>query len=465
MRGRGVWLLVCLLFMLAAAAAFAQQVEIDINGRKKPPRAQQVDMVALGRRLFTEETFGGNGRTCATCHPLGRNTQLTLADIAALPDRDPLFVAEFMPALAFTPNGPKFEVPPLMRADGLICENQDGFGDLVNGCNMRSIPHTLGLPFTITPVPGDLGPGVHATGWSGNGAPGDGSLRMFAAGAVVQHFTRTLQRRPGIDFRPPTDLELDAMLAFQLSLGRRAELALPLMFVDPVVLEGQRQFMRSDADSVDCQNCHNNAGANGRAQGANRMNATGVEQAAGRPTEVILAALGIDLTPNLPGLTRLDDGVRDAAGVARFNAASLIEAADTPPFFHDNSCRTLECAVGHYVSPAFNASGNDRNAVLSAPQIEAIAAFLRTVNALENLRSADVALQQALQTNGAALRELTEFARGEIADAQVVLEQASLYPAVVAALAEIRERIPRGQIASVRHDIAEARAAIVEETL
>src|SRR3546814_9251049 len=43
------------------------------------------------------------------------------------------------------------------------------------------------------------------------------SLRSFATGAVIQHFTKTLNRIPGVDFRLPTDAELDALQAFQLS--------------------------------------------------------------------------------------------------------------------------------------------------------------------------------------------------------------------------------------------------------
>ncbi len=36
-----------------------------------------------------------------------------------------------------------FENPRLMRALGLILENQDGFDDLANDFNMRGVPHTL----------------------------------------------------------------------------------------------------------------------------------------------------------------------------------------------------------------------------------------------------------------------------------------------------------------------------------
>ncbi len=70
---------------------------------------------------------------------------------------------------------------------------------------------------------------TEATGWSGDGAPGDGSLRSFAIGAVTQHFPKTLNRIPGKDFRLPTEAELDALEAFQLSLGRQTEINLATM--------------------------------------------------------------------------------------------------------------------------------------------------------------------------------------------------------------------------------------------
>jgi hypothetical protein len=170
------------------------------------------------------ETFNGNGRTCATCHPPTNNFTIDPAFIATLPPTDPLFVAEFNPALA------DLENPDLMRNFGLILENLDGLPpqDPV----FRGVPHTLALPTSLEVDP-DGAPNqtrddpaqstvVQATGWSADGAPGDGSLHSFATGAVTQHFPKTLNRIPGQDFRLPTQAELDAMAAFQLSLGRPA---------------------------------------------------------------------------------------------------------------------------------------------------------------------------------------------------------------------------------------------------
>src|SRR5438046_9125310 len=104
-----------------------------------------------------------------------------------------------------------------MREFGLSQEKLDGFDDLKNKFVMRGVPHVLGLRNSVN------SPAGPRTGWSGDGAPGDGSLRSFATGAVIQHFTKTLNRVPGIDFRLPTADELDALEASQLSLRRQQD--------------------------------------------------------------------------------------------------------------------------------------------------------------------------------------------------------------------------------------------------
>ena len=213
------------------------------------PPTTPADLVARGEQLFLFETFEGNGRTCGSCHRPTDNFGLTPAFIATLPDDDPLFVAERVPEL-----GRNFENPRLMREFALILENQDGFGDLENDFNMRGIPHTLGLSVSIASANGPR------TGWSGDGAPGDGSLRAFATGAVIQHFTKTTNRVAGVDFRLPTPAELDALEAFQLSLGRQQDIALPLPLASVVAARGQALFM--DNTSGKCNACHFNAGAN-----------------------------------------------------------------------------------------------------------------------------------------------------------------------------------------------------------
>lgn len=347
-----------------------------------PPLPPQDELIARGRELFNKETFGGNGRTCATCHPAANNFTIDPAFIARLPPNDPLFVAEFIEALK-----QNFENPKLMREFGLITENLDGFSDLANKFTLRGVPHVLGLRSSVA------GPAGPRTGWSGDGAPGDGSLRSFAIGAVIQHFTKSLNRVPGVDFRLPTAAELDAMEAFQLSLGRQADLALPLPLKGVVARRGQEIFL--DNKLGKCNICHVNAGANARLGPNNLGNAnfnTGVE------------ALP-DLPQKLSGLKVPDDDGLGTPGDGTFNVPPLVEAADTGPFFHNNAVATIEAAVGFYDGDAFNDSPageflksidpEKKGIEIDATQISAIAGFLRVLNAIENIRQCSELLRDS----------------------------------------------------------------------
>ncbi|OLC38709.1 MAG: hypothetical protein AUH81_03525 [Candidatus Rokubacteria bacterium 13_1_40CM_4_69_5] len=351
-----------------------------------PPAAdRQGQLIAKGRDLFFNETFAGNGRTCGTCHPAENNFTIDPAFIATLPKDNPLFVAEFNPDLK-----ENFENPALMREFGLILENLDGFDDLKTKFVMRGVPHTLGLRTSVN------SPGGPRTGWSGDGAPGDGSLRSFAVGAVIQHFTKTLNRVPDVDFRLPTGEELDALEAFQLSLGRQQDLALPLRLRGTVPKRGQEIFL--DNTLGKCNRCHVNAGATANFGGGSLGNAnfnTGVEDLPDQP-----ARLTGKVVPR-------DDGFR-TPGDGTFNVPPLVEAADTGPFFHNNAIETIEGAVAFYDGEAFNKSPAGRALAAADPrgvgieldgtQIVAVAAFLRVINVLENIRQSIMLLEASLAT-------------------------------------------------------------------
>ena len=394
----------------------------------KPIPVPGSELIVEGRRLFFEETFDGNGRTCGTCHPAENNFTIDPSFIATLPPNASLFVADTTPDL-----GTRFENNRLIRGVGLILENQDGFDDLEENFNMRGVPHTLGLKHSVASAQGPQ------LGWSADGSPGDGSLRSFATGAVIQHFTLTLDRIAGQDFRLPTDTELDALEAFQLALGREEELELPLSLEGAVVDRGQAIF-NSPTDGK-CFACHFNAGANGAPQifgpEAGNLNFdTGVENLPDQPADL----LGEKNPP--------DDGL-GSPGNGEFNTPSLIESADTGPFFHNNSVETIEGAVAFYNGDAFNnspagqlvaqATGGPIN--LDATQVVAVAAFLRVINALENIRQS-VEMLQARADNKVLPHEefdrLFDRAIDEIDDAVMVLEGGGLHPDAVAHLTEAR---------------------------
>jgi cytochrome c peroxidase len=443
--GKGIWL-----STLALTAAAAASCVTD------PPPPPEDPLVARGRALFFTETFAGNGRTCATCHREEDNFGLSPELIATLPADDPLFVAETNPDLATG-----FENPRLMRAQGLILENLDGFDDLERVFVMRGVPHTLAMSTSVASRDGPH------TGWSGDGAPGDGTLRSFATGAVIQHFTRKTTRIPGEDFRLPTEEELDALEAFMLSIGRQEDPALPLSLTSTVAARGQEIFLSSAEGK--CSACHFNAGANADpavfGEGAGNLNFdTGVEEAPGKPQD----GSG-ELVPD-------DDGL-GAPGDGTFNTPPLVEAADTGPFFHDSSVATLEDAVAFYNSEAFAESPSGRALIdatgsaidLDDDEVFAVAAFLRVLNALENIRQADVYLREAR-----AYAETAQGERGlrlapeEIRDAVAVLEAGRLHDDATAKLRASLESLARGDATAIGDalaDLADARAAIVREEL
>jgi len=474
------------------------------------------NLVKQGSDLFFNERFGGNGRTCGTCHPTLHNLTIDVPFIEDLPDDDPLFVAEFVPALAAN-----FENPRLMRGAALIQENLDGFNDLAKKFVMRSVMHTFALARTSTPpnIPFDntappnsnFAPGFPAArlGWGGDGAPNSGSLRDFATGAVTQHFPLTLARVNGRDFRLPTAAQLDAMEAFQLALGRNFEINLAATkFRDPRVRLGRDMFNRLDTGNPPkptlgfqpntapqgpplpagkCTLCHSNAGAtlnsaaitqilNSVPPGGvppitgNANFATGVNDLAALPANILDPTKnprdgGFGLIPhdnrtNLPQVgNRPCIGGRGGFGVVTlaggalppglceedFNTQPLIEAADTPPFFHNNAVNTIESAVMFYTNDVLNnAVGGqllraiDTNGIgikLDTTQVTAIASMLRVLNANENIRQALDLLNGLVQGIGRIAIEdgttLLDQMLSETEDAIKVLSDGHLHPVSV----------------------------------
>ena len=350
--------------------AISPTAEAQIGPIPNPSTPLQV-LITLGRDLFNNEEFSGNGRTCATCHRENNNLTIDPEFIATLPPSDALFVAEFTPALANN-----FEKPALMRKVGLILENADGFSNLATRFVMRGVPHTLALiQNTLTPVGGGADgttiPPNERTGWGGDGAPGTGTLREFATGAVTQHFTKRLNRVPNVDFVLPTAAQLDAMEAFQRSTGRQADLVLQgpgaLSLKNESAARGQAIFLNPSAlvagisgtvnnpniGAGNCFLCHLNAGASDFFfPGQNANFNTNVEQLPSQPADLVQppqlnppdGGFGQGTPP--PGVFGFGNGL--------FNTPVVVESADTGPFFHNNAIGTIEGAVDFYNSAAFN---------------------------------------------------------------------------------------------------------------
>jgi mono/diheme cytochrome c family protein len=355
--------------------------------------------ICTGADLFLRETFNGNGRSCATCHPVDNNFTIDKKFIASRPANDPLFVAEFNSALR------QLEIPAQMRGRSLILENVDGLQSPTTKFVLRTVPHNLSMGVSVTrnPTADTVTPPQDRTGWSGDGAPGNGALRDFQTGAIIQHYPKRLNRVAGTDFRLATDLELTRIDQFMRNLARTNELNLATVVMTDARAEAGRQTFLA----VGCNGCHANAGANASfGGGGNPQNADG------------------------------------SFGNGTFNTTPLVEAADTGPFFHTDTtisgasahntatATTIEEAIAFYDSPAFNnsPSGLVGPINITATQIDDIGRFLRGVNAVFNVAQAlkrlDAASKLVTRFSNTALavqRENLRLANEEVQDAIDVL--------------------------------------------
>jgi hypothetical protein len=243
-----------------------------------------------------------------------------------------------------------------------------------------------------------------------------------------------------VDFRLPTEAELDALEAFQLSLGRPADLSLPLPLKDPMAKLGQEIYL--DDALGKCNLCHANAGATAAFShfplGMNENFSTGVENLPHHPARQVYPNLprdgGFGLTPNGDRLGGFGNGT--------FNTPPLIEAAATGPFFHNNAVHTLEDAVNFYNSETFNTSpsGARVRITLTPTQVLAVAAFLRILNAQENIRRAIEKTKMVQQAGGVRQEERSlGIARAEVGHAIRVLEAGKLHASAVMHLKIARE--------------------------
>jgi len=358
-------------------------------------------------------------------------------------------------------------------------ENVDGFDDLEHKFVFRSTQHTLAmLQSTLTPFPGEFctgRPGVatERTGWSGDGAPvgvftlsdgvihnAQGTLKDFMIGAIIQHYPRTLARRArtspdqsfdSFDFRLPTQAELNALEAFQRSLGRREDPDLNILQLKGSSPSRGQGLFKTPFEGGKCANCHENAGAGVTFRTSpedfiitNEDFDTGVENIPNRPTDENGTPIPRDggfgaRSDFTCGLPQLGPCPTNGCGNGNFNTQVVVEAADTGPFFHNNAVNTIEEAVAFYTSPAFNnsISGITLGGInLSPTDVTDIAAFLRVLNTLENIRSAGDLDKRAKRANLLQGQELIRLAISELKDALEVLSGGNLHRGAQGAISE-----------------------------
>lgn len=260
-------------------------------------------LIAEGRRLFFEETFGGNGRTCGTCHP-EPDFAIGPADIAAMTPADPVFGGAL-----------DMDVDAVRR--GLFRYPLGGSGFLDADITvLRGVPSIANV---------------------GRTAPflTDGRaerLEDLSVDAVLLHALDGAVDRPGE--RTPTGREQEALAAFQLSV------ALP--GPDPASFPGDL----ADLEGFDlfvgkarCVMCH---------AGSMFTDNDFHNQVACPPR-----------CPPVqdPGRCRIDPTANDCAdsGMA-FNTPQLRGVGRTAPYFHDNAFGSLEEVVEMYNGREFHES-------------------------------------------------------------------------------------------------------------
>ena len=185
-----------------------------------------------------------------------------------------------------------------------------------------------------------------------------------------------------------------------------------------------------------CAVCHNGGGAL-NAAGENSQRATGAARSPRAPTCTYPEAPGdggfgptpVDTTDRSTfcgnGATGTDPVV--FRGDQTMSVPSTIEAADTAPFFHNNSADTLEEVVDFYRSQEFarSGSGGGNAFFMSDQQRDQVAAFMRALNVLENIRAATASIDSLRVLN--RLRNIND-AQQQVRDAIRVLGEGNIRP-------------------------------------
>lgn len=314
-----------------------------------------------GEDLFFHETFGGNGRTCATCHDPRNEFTVSPTLVQARYRSDPAH--------------------PLFRP----IDSDDGGGNdyttmLAHAVFRVTIP--LHANVSIVGAPGrrtiSVWRGVPSIANADLTAPylQDGraaSLQEQAMGAIRDHM------RP---VRKPTAKELDALAVFERELyyplrlrsiddvadplPKEAGFSLPVL--SPAAQRGKASF------DLHCLRCHDgelgdrpaNADASRFANvfvsDSNRPGFPLLHLAFRQPDGTTVETV----TPD-PGRAAITGVLRD---LNAFDTPSLRGLKHTAPYFHDNSADTLEDVIEHYDDHfQFHMSSREREDLLAFLEI------------------------------------------------------------------------------------------------
>jgi cytochrome c peroxidase len=361
----------------AASRAAVTQKQLQCNPAKLP-RALAEQCRALrreeGRRLFEEETFGGNGRTCATCHSATTGTLSPAEVLARVSDlNDPLFrhdgLDDGLQGTSRIEQRATIRITLPLPAHLTLQDDPDATEVVVN----RGIPTTLNTPALDPALMWDLR---------------DATLEAQALGAIHNH------AQNGIE---PTALQLQLIAEFQRNDPRFFSDSRLKQFastgVAPTLPEGTTEsekrgrlffvdapFQAGNNAGV-CALCHsgpmlnaanefstalfgNPPGARAFSVGVAESNAAGnpiytflVHDDRGEPVVVKTPDIGVLLvdaanaTPAIGTLVTnatLPEGKRVADFANIFKTPTLWGVKNTAPYFHDNSAKDFDELISQY---------------------------------------------------------------------------------------------------------------------
>jgi cytochrome c peroxidase len=309
-----------------------------------------------GRRLFERETFGGNGRTCLTCHSrdTGTVSPVDAQGRFAADAHDPLFAGDG------SDDGQGHGATRMQKdATVLVRIALPANVTMDRDPLARSVVLRRGIPTTLnTPA---LDPVLMLDGR-------EPSLLTQAKSAIADHAQAT---------RVPSNAELKQIAAFQHTPGFFSSLPL-LRFaftgIKPQLPAGRteseqrgRRFFVDAAPSGDfktglCAGCHSGDLLNETnpfipappfARGG-RFQSVAVSEFndAGNPVHHWAfknpdGSVDEFDSPD-PGRALISGDARDAQTRNAFKIPSLWGVARTAPYFHDNSSKTLQDVARHY---------------------------------------------------------------------------------------------------------------------
>lgn len=311
-------------------------------GHQRQAVAEQARLDVPGKRLFEEESFKGNGRTCRTCHgeETGTISQEQLQARFQANPADPVFSpidSDDGTGRSYTRllNEATFNVTIPLAPNVRLAANPGATSVKLR----RSVPSTLDTP-SLEPV----------LMWDGR----EPDLASQARSAILEH------SEPG---RVPPGPQLDMLASYQQTLFSSDALrAYANGGPEPMLPEGttdaERRGRAFFASNQVCGACHSGPLLNQVPEG----NVLGLQPGI-RFARVLVSELNPGRRPLQRFVLTRPDGSRltfsspdpgrllltgKLEDIGTFKIGILWNIQNTAPYFHDGSARTLEEVMAHY---------------------------------------------------------------------------------------------------------------------